>query len=527
MGIGAIPPRRAPTCRAGQRPTDGLDLVCGTRGVDGLVTAWCWVVGPREAVGSGGCPCQRLLCSPWQGPRDGRGQGPPGRSGGTAGGRETPGDPSGEGHRRASGCRSKRRAHGSRPRDAQACAATPGWTAWRALVIRGSRSLSRATSRAPPLRPDAVNKVGLSQAVWRLTRSETARATVGARSVRALPLLGFLSRLVSNVGPRGCSRTQTTAAAENAHVRGALPSVVPDVPARVPAASLAHVTRRPDAATSCPRGQRALSGRSSRRTRRSLWPIPGTVCRRDRVVASWGLAVVTRRSSPWRRRGSAASMRARAPARLVWTAGAAQRSATPSRVAVEAIFWLMAGRGDGLVVLCPGARSAPRVRARGRRRRRRARGARLSAGETEAGGSRPPRRRTAMVWAALFALLAVPPCRAVRERACPRTQGLPGAAQRSARQYQVNRHAAARTLGSRSGALALRRAAGVAVMCRCTRVAPAWSRMHTYRVRAWRSIPQEKGCGFVENRLEVSCGFVLRVLPLSAYHRGVLGRGPQ
>ena len=28
-------------------------------------------------------------------------------------------------------------------------------------------------------------------------------------------------------------------------------------------------------------------------------------------------------------------------------------------------------------------------------------------------------------------------------------------------------------------------------------VSPAWSRMHTYVVRAWRSMPQEKGCCLV------------------------------
>src|SRR6266545_5504191 len=82
---------------------------------------------------------------------------------------------------------------------------------------------------------------------------------------------------------------------------------------------------------------------------------------------------------------------------LFCTAGSAKRSATPSRLALEAIFLPMAGRLYGLVVFCTGARSSPRWRARGIRRRSRSRVARLSAGETEACGSIPPRNSTAIL----------------------------------------------------------------------------------------------------------------------------------
>ena len=63
-------------------------------------------------------------------------------------------------------------------------------------------------------------------------------------------------------------------------------------------------------------------------------------------------------------------------------AGSAQRSAPPSRWALEAIFVPRAGRVSWRLVVGTWARSAPRLRARGIRRRRRARAARLSAGET-------------------------------------------------------------------------------------------------------------------------------------------------
>ena len=109
---------------------------------------------------------------------------------------------------------------------------------------------------------------------------------------------------------------------------------------------------------------------------------PGTVCRSYRVWASGCWAVLTMVRARSRRHASSEVSRARATARLLCTAGSAQRSATPSRLACSAIVVPMAGRWYGLGGLGPWARSAPRVRARGRRRRSQARGARLAAGET-------------------------------------------------------------------------------------------------------------------------------------------------
>ena len=62
------------------------------------------------------------------------------------------------------------------------------------------------------------------------------------------------------------------------------------------------------------------------------------------------------------------------------TAGSAKRSATPSRLAVSAIFVPMAGRFYWLVVFWTWARSSARLRVRGMRRRSKSRVARLSAG---------------------------------------------------------------------------------------------------------------------------------------------------
>lgn len=62
------------------------------------------------------------------------------------------------------------------------------------------------------------------------------------------------------------------------------------------------------------------------------------------------------------------------------TAGSAQRAATPSRLAVEALFLPIAGRLSWLLVFGTCARSSPRLCARGIRRRSRSRVARIWAG---------------------------------------------------------------------------------------------------------------------------------------------------
>ena len=54
----------------------------------------------------------------------------------------------------------------------------------------------------------------------------------------------FLQVGSSNFCPAGLSRRNKTAASEKAHLRWALPILVPEVPERFPADSLAHLTRR-------------------------------------------------------------------------------------------------------------------------------------------------------------------------------------------------------------------------------------------------------------------------------------------
>ena len=73
--------------------------------------------------------------------------------------------------------------------------------------------------------------------------------------------------------------------------------------------------------------------------------------------------------------------------------------------------------------------------------------------------------------------------------AWPSTNGISSAAQRSASQYQVNMHAAATTRSSRYGATTSRNASGADFTLRCTRTWPVLSRMQTYIVFTWRSIP--------------------------------------
>jgi len=77
--------------------------------------------------------------------------------------------------------------------------------------------------------------------------------------VKAVPLRCFFSHRESNFCAAGLSRKNKTAASEKAHLRWALPIVVPEVPERFPADALAHVMRRQYEAKSCTRGKRALS----------------------------------------------------------------------------------------------------------------------------------------------------------------------------------------------------------------------------------------------------------------------------
>jgi hypothetical protein len=225
--------------------------------------------------------------------------------------------------------------------------------------------------------------------------------------------------------------------------------------------------------------------------------MPGPVGERDRGGASWCWAVWSRKRARALRLWSSEVRRARATARVWGTAGASHRSATPSRVAGSALVWPIAGRVDWRWVCGTGARRAARVRRRCGRRRRPARGARLSAGEPSAWGTMPPRRRVAIWGAARFAFFAWPPWRACLERAWPQTQGRPCAAPRAARPSQVQRHATAPPRPAREGATAWRNGAGAADLGRWSHRAPSWLTMQTDIRRAWKAIPQYKGCWLV------------------------------
>jgi hypothetical protein len=73
-----------------------------------------------------------------------------------------------------------------------------------------------------------------------------------------------VARLARYGWAAGWSRKHSTAASEQAHGSKAWPIVVPEVPKRFPAASWAHLTRRPEETTSCPLGKRRRAWPSSR-----------------------------------------------------------------------------------------------------------------------------------------------------------------------------------------------------------------------------------------------------------------------
>jgi K+-transporting ATPase c subunit len=59
-----------------------------------------------------------------------------------------------------------------------------------------------------------------------------------------------------------------------------------------------------------------------------------------------------------------------------------------------------------------------------------------------------------------------------------------------ASQYPVKVHSAATTRSSRNGAMISSSSSGLDFRLRWTRISPAASRMQTYMVAAWRSMPQ-------------------------------------
>jgi len=105
--------------------------------------------------------------------------------------------------------------------------------------------LAREASGSLARLPDPGRPVSISKAVWRVSLAETARARLCARMVNALPWPCVFSPRATSVCPAGLLRRHKPAASEQAHVRWPLPILVPDVPHRLPAAALAHVTRRP------------------------------------------------------------------------------------------------------------------------------------------------------------------------------------------------------------------------------------------------------------------------------------------
>jgi len=201
-------------------------------------------------------------------------------------------------------------------------------------------------------------------------------------------------------------------------------------------------------------------------------------------------------------------------------------AAPPSRGAVSARFVPIAGRGDGLVGGWRGASSAARVRRRGLRRRSRAGVARMAAGDPDAWGSRSPRSPPAMVRAAIFACVAWPPWSAGRERACPRTNGMPARAQRAARPDQGTSQATHTTRAVREGATAVRNGSGPAGRSRWPRIAPSCCRPQRSRVRACTSMPQEN-CGCLVSKRMRSPPLCRSCSLLPADHGGMRRRGPQ
>jgi hypothetical protein len=165
------------------------------------------------------------------------------------------------------------------------------------VLCRRIPSVSRSAPGAPALRPQVFSKCARAKAVWRLSMQETARASWCAKILQAVPLSGFFSTLARDFCPGSCPRRHRGAAAAKAHCRCALPLLVPAVPRRFPPDALAPLTRRPDDAQSCPRGQRSMSWIASSKTRLRMLPMPGTVCKRERVWASWCFAVLRRKSS--------------------------------------------------------------------------------------------------------------------------------------------------------------------------------------------------------------------------------------
>ena len=168
-------------------------------------------------------------------------------------------------------------------------AALLGFTA---VLCRLLPAVSRSAPGSPALLPEVRRNCSRANAVLRLRLTETARASLCARLLRAVPLAGFFSNVARDFGPGSFPRRKRVAASAKAHVRWAWPILCPEVPKRFPADAFAHWMRRQYDAKSCPRGKRSIWCMSSSKTRRRMLPMPGTVCHTDRGWASWCLAVL-------------------------------------------------------------------------------------------------------------------------------------------------------------------------------------------------------------------------------------------
>jgi len=87
------------------------------------------------------------------------------------------------------------------------------------LRLRPWSSRSACGSSAPPHAPE--RNLRRANAVWRLNLSETARPSVWASMVQALPFPGLCASVVRSCGPAGWWRRHNPAASEPAHLRSA------------------------------------------------------------------------------------------------------------------------------------------------------------------------------------------------------------------------------------------------------------------------------------------------------------------
>jgi hypothetical protein len=119
--------------------------------------------------------------------------------------------------------------------------------------------VSREASGAPALLRYPWRNLVIANTVSRFSMSWTARASLWARMVKAFPFSCAFSKRATSFCPGSLCRRNSTAASETAHLRYAWPIFLPEVPDRLPADSLAQLTRRHYEAQSCTLGRRRMS----------------------------------------------------------------------------------------------------------------------------------------------------------------------------------------------------------------------------------------------------------------------------